>query len=140
MAVHIRLRRMGKKKSPFYRIVAIDSRRKREGIYLEKIGHYNPMTEPAEIVIDQQKALSWLEKGAVPSDTVKSLFSRQGIMLKYDMTKKKFSPEKMQEELQKWELLQAERKRRLSEKTTVTTSEPEPVPASEPVESTVAAE
>jgi small subunit ribosomal protein S16 len=131
---------MGKKKSPFYRIVAIDSRRKREGIYLEKIGHYNPMTEPAEIVIDQQKALSWLEKGAVPSDTVKSLFSRQGIMLKYDMTKKKFSPEKMQEELQKWELLQAERKRRLSEKATVTKSEPEPVPASEPVESTVAAE
>jgi len=131
---------MGKKKSPFYRIVAIDSRRKREGIYLEKIGHYNPMTEPAEIVIDQQKALSWLEKGAVPSDTVKSLFSRQGIMLKYDMTKKKFSPEKMQEELQKWELLQAERKRRLSEKATETKSEPEPVPASEPVESTVSAE
>jgi small subunit ribosomal protein S16 len=129
---------MGKKKSPFYRIVAIDSRRKREGIYLEKIGHYNPMTEPAEIVIDPQKALSWLEKGAVPSDTVKSLFSRQGIMLKFDMTKKKFSPEKMQEELQKWELLQAERKRRLSEKATVTKSEPEPAP--EPVESTVAAE
>lgn len=132
MAVRIRLRRMGKKKSPFYRIVAIDSRRKREGIYLDKIGHYNPMTEPAEIVIDQQKAVSWLEKGAVPSDTVKSLFSRQGIMLKFDMTKKKFSPEKMQEELQKWELSQTERKKRLSEKKAEIKSRPEPAPA-EPV-------
>ncbi|MBN2091688.1 30S ribosomal protein S16 [candidate division KSB1 bacterium] len=132
MAVRIRLRRMGKKKSPFYRIVAIDSRRKREGIYLDKIGHYNPMLEPAEIVIDQEKALSWLEKGAVPSDTVKSLFSRQGIMLKYDMTKKKFSPEKMQEELQKWELMQAERTKRLSEEKPVKKNQPEPTPE-EPV-------
>ena len=83
MAVKIRFRRMGTKKKPFYRIVVADSRSPRDGRYIEQIGTYNPLTEPAELKLDEEKALEWLEKGAKPSDTVRNLFSKQGIMKTY---------------------------------------------------------
>lgn len=87
MAVKIRLKRMGAKKSPFYRIVAADSRSPRDGRFIEKIGYYNPTSEPAEVKIDEELALKWLNTGAQPSDTVRNLFSKQGIMKKFHDSK-----------------------------------------------------
>ncbi len=80
MAVKIRLHRMGAKKNPFYRIVAIDSRKSRDGEYIEQIGYYNPKTHPAEIKIDKAIAEKWLSVGAQPTDTVKALFVNAGIV------------------------------------------------------------
>lgn len=79
MAVKIRLRRMGAKKSPFYRIVVADSRYPRDGRFIEEIGYYNPLVEPAEIKVDSEKAKKWISNGAQPTDTVKSLLKRAGI-------------------------------------------------------------
>lgn len=80
MAVKIRLRRMGAKKAPFYRLVVADSRSPRDGRFIEEIGYYNPIVNPAEIKIDSEKAKKWLADGAQPSDTVKSLFKKAGII------------------------------------------------------------
>ncbi len=80
MAVKLRLTRMGAKKRPMYRIVASDSRTKRDGEYLELVGTYNPLVQPAEVKIDQEVALKWLNQGAIPTDTVRNLFSKEGIM------------------------------------------------------------
>ncbi len=79
MAVKIRLRRMGAKKAPFYRVVVADSRYPRDGRFIEEIGTYNPMVEPAEVKIDAEKAKTWLKNGAQPTDTVKSLLKKTGI-------------------------------------------------------------
>ena len=79
MAVRIRLQRHGRKKRPFYRLVAADARAQRDGRFLERLGHYNPLTDPAEVVIDEEKVLKWLKRGAQPSDTAKNLLSRAGI-------------------------------------------------------------
>ena len=79
MAVKLRLQRHGSKKRPFYRLVAADSRMKRDGRYLEIIGTYNPTTEPASVKIDVEKAEKWLLVGAKPTDTVKNLFAKAGI-------------------------------------------------------------
>ncbi|AMW98397.1 30S ribosomal protein S16 [Rummeliibacillus stabekisii] len=87
MAVKIRLKRIGAKKSPFYRIVVADSRSPRDGRSIETIGTYNPLTSPAEVKIDETKALAWLTNGAKPSDTVRNLFSDQGIMEKFHNSK-----------------------------------------------------
>lgn len=76
MAVKIRLRRMGAKKAPFYRIVVADSRFPRDGRCLEEIGYYNPLTDPAEIKVDNEKAAEWIKKGAQPSDTVRALLKK----------------------------------------------------------------
>lgn len=78
--VKIRLTRMGAKKNPFYRIVAIDSRKARDGEYLEQIGYYNPKTQPADIKIDAEIAKKWLSTGAQPTDTVRGLFRKAGIL------------------------------------------------------------
>lgn len=80
MAVRIRLRRMGAKKRPFYRIVVADSRSPRDGRVIEEIGYYNPITEPVDIKVDADKAKKWLATGAQPSDTVKSILKTQGII------------------------------------------------------------
>jgi small subunit ribosomal protein S16 len=80
MSVKIRLRRMGAKKAPFYRVVVADSRSPRDGKFIEEIGYYNPITEPAEVKIDAEKAKKWLDNGAQPSDTVKSLLKKSGII------------------------------------------------------------
>ena len=83
MAVKIRLKRMGAKKAPFYRVIVADSRSPRDGRFIETIGTYNPLTTPAEIKINEDSAIDWLNKGAIPTDTVKNLFSKAGIMEKY---------------------------------------------------------
>ncbi|CCC57835.1 MULTISPECIES: 30S ribosomal protein S16 [Caloramator] len=80
MAVKMRLRRMGAKKAPFYRIVVADSRSPRDGRFIEEIGYYNPTTEPADIKIDAEKAKKWLSNGAQPTDTVRSLLKKAGII------------------------------------------------------------
>ncbi|MGI5907624.1 MAG: 30S ribosomal protein S16 [Christensenellales bacterium] len=78
MAVRIRLRRMGAKKRPFYRIVVADSRAPRDGRFIEEIGYYNPMTEPSELKVDGEKARKWIDQGAQPSDTVRALLKNSG--------------------------------------------------------------
>lgn len=88
MAVKLRLKRMGAKKRPFYRIVAADSRAPRDGRFIEIIGHYNPLTNPVELKIDEEKALKWLANGAQPSETVRKLLSSQGIIAKHTENKK----------------------------------------------------
>ena len=87
MAVRIRLQRHGRKKRPFYRLVAADARAQRDGVFLERLGHYNPMTEPADIFIDEEKALKWLRRGAQPSDTAKRLLTKNGILMKFEYEK-----------------------------------------------------
>lgn len=82
MAVKIRLKRIGAKKSPFYRLVVADSRSPRDGRFIEEIGTYNPLTDPAKINIDEARALHWLSTGAQPSDTVRHLFHVTGILKK----------------------------------------------------------
>ena len=80
--VKMRLTRMGDKKSPFYRIVVVDGRKARDGAYIEKVGHYNPTTTPAEVVIDADKAKAWLAKGVQPTETVRALLLNAGIIEK----------------------------------------------------------
>ncbi|MBE6533032.1 MAG: 30S ribosomal protein S16 [Ruminococcaceae bacterium] len=80
MAVKIRLTRMGKKKHPFYRVVVADQRARRDGAPIEEIGYYNPMTNPAEIKIDAEKANKWLANGAQPTDTVRALLKKSEII------------------------------------------------------------
>jgi small subunit ribosomal protein S16 len=78
MAVRIRLRRMGAKKAPFYRIVVAESSAPRDGRCIEEIGYYNPLVEPVEIKVDAEKAQAWIKKGAKPSDTVRALLKKSG--------------------------------------------------------------
>lgn len=82
MATKIRLKRMGAKKAPFYRVVVSDARSPRDGRFIEEIGYYNPTKSPEEIVIDEEKAIKWLGDGAEPSDTVKALFKKAGVLKK----------------------------------------------------------
>ena len=83
MAVKLRLKRMGAKKAPFYRIIVADSRSPRDGKFIENVGTYNPVKTPAEINVDEEIALKWLNNGAIPTDTVKNIFSKVGIMEKF---------------------------------------------------------
>lgn len=87
MAVRIRLKRMGAHKNPYYRVVVSDSRTPRDGRFIEEIGTYNPLTHPAKVEINEDSALKWLQNGAQPSDTVRNLFSKQGIMKKFHESK-----------------------------------------------------
>ena len=80
MAVKIRLRRMGAKKAPFYRVVVADSRYPRDGRFIEEIGTYNPMKEPSEVKIDGEKAKKWIANGAQPTDVVKTLLKKAGVI------------------------------------------------------------
>jgi small subunit ribosomal protein S16 len=87
VATKIRLMRMGRKKRPFYRLVVADSRAKRDGRFIEIIGHYNPLPNPTEYKVDEEKALKWLGNGAVPTDTARNILSRAGVMKKFDEIK-----------------------------------------------------
>ncbi len=89
MAVKIRLNRMGAKKNPFYRIVVADARSPRDGRFIEILGNYDPAQNPAAVTIDEEKALEWMQKGAQPTDTVRSLMSQKGIMAKFAEMKAK---------------------------------------------------
>lgn len=86
--IKLRLQRFGTKKKPFYRVVAADSRKPRDGRYLEIVGVYDPTKEPAYVNLDQEKALKWLSIGAQPTDTVKSLFNKAGIISQFNSEKK----------------------------------------------------
>lgn len=83
MAVKLRLKRMGSKQRPFYRIVAADSRSPRDGKFIETVGTYQPIYKENNITVDEEKALKWLNNGAQPTDTVKNLLSKQGVWAKY---------------------------------------------------------
>lgn len=83
MSVKIRMRRMGSKRKPFYRIVVADSRMPRDGRFIEEVGYFNPLTQPELVKLDEDKIFDWLQKGAQPSDTVRSMLSKAGIMKKY---------------------------------------------------------
>ena len=89
MAVKIRLNRMGAKKNPFYRVVVADSRAPRDGRFIEILGNYDPSKQPAVVSVDEAKVLDWMNKGAQPTDTVKNLLSKQGIMAKFAEAKAK---------------------------------------------------
>ena len=104
MAVRIRLLRMGRKKKPFYRIVVMDSRTRRDGRYLEKVGFYNPITRPAEVRVDKDKVLEWLKKGATPSKTVFNLLQKEGIALDWHLIRNVADEQVRKMEYGKWEL------------------------------------
>ncbi len=106
MAVKLRLQRHGRKRRPFYHIVATDSRSRRDGRFIERIGSYNPVTNPATVEIDREKALQWLSNGAQPTDTVKNILSATGVMyqkhLQRGVRKGAFSQEEADRLFQKW--------------------------------------
>ncbi|MBN2424338.1 MAG: 30S ribosomal protein S16 [Calditrichaceae bacterium] len=116
MAVKLRLRRMGKKKQPFYRIVAADNRAPRDGRFIELIGTYNPIAQPHTVEVKEDRVFYWLKNGAQPTRTVQNLLSRIGLWMKWDMTKRGVDEKKIAEELAKWELVQKEKQKRLEEK------------------------
>lgn len=105
MAVKLRLRRMGKKKQPIYKVVAADSRAPRDGKFLEAIGLYNPLTDPHTLNINEDRAMYWLNVGAQPTDTVKSLLKQKGIILKRELVRKGLSEDKIATEVENWEKL-----------------------------------
>ena len=87
MSVKIRLKRMGSKKRPFYRIVVVDSRSPRDGRFIETVGTYNPLTDPETVTLKEEKVMNWLNNGAQPSDTVRNILSRNGVMKKFHEAK-----------------------------------------------------
>lgn len=105
MAVKLRLRRLGKKKQPIYKIVVTDARSPRDGKFIEAIGLYNPLTRPATLDLKEDRALYWLNNGAQPTDTVKNLLSQKGVLLERHLTKKGASEEKIREEKENFQKL-----------------------------------
>jgi len=87
MAVKIRLKRMGANKKPFYRIVVADFRSPRDGKFIEEIGYYNPVSEPKQVKINDEKAVAWLKNGAQPTEAVKNLLAKNGVMEKFEASK-----------------------------------------------------
>ena len=121
MAVKLRLTRLGKTKQPTYRVVAIDSRTKRDGQYIELIGTYNPLTKPATVKLNEKVALKWLSEGAIPSDTVKNLFREAGIMKKFAESKVK-KTEKVEKKETKTEVKKETKKAAPKKETTKKTT------------------
>jgi small subunit ribosomal protein S16 len=103
LAVKLRLRRMGKKKQPIYKIVAADSRSPRDGKFIEAVGLYNPLTNPHTVEINEDRVQAWLDKGAQPTLTVKSLLSKKGVLLKRDLKKRGFAEDRVITEIENWE-------------------------------------
>lgn len=116
MAVKIRLQRFGKKKQPFYRIVVADSKEPRDGKYIESVGWYNPIKEPMQVEIKEDRVIHWLKRGAIPTDTVKTLLRRKGIWLKWSLIKQGKDESFIQSEYEKWLQLQIDREKREKEK------------------------
>lgn len=102
MAVKIRLARFGRTKRPFYRIVAAENSAKRDGRYIDRVGTYDPVHNPPIVEIDEEKAIYWLDNGAIPTDTVSNLLKAEGILYKRALTKRGLSPEAISEEMEKW--------------------------------------
>ena len=103
MAVKLRLRRMGKKKQPIYKMVAADSRSPRDGKFLEAVGFYNPLTNPHTLDLKEDRIMYWLKVGALPTHTVKSLLRQKGITLKKELLSKGLDEEKVKSELENWQ-------------------------------------
>ncbi|MEW6509691.1 MAG: 30S ribosomal protein S16 [Bacteroidota bacterium] len=118
MAVRIRLRRIGKKKLPMYQIVAADSRAARNGKFLEVVGRYEPLKHPMLISAREERVFHWLKNGALPTDTVRSLFQRNGLWLKWTMTRRGAEAGAISAEMEKWEMARAEKMRRDEERRT----------------------
>ncbi len=102
MAVKLRLRRMGKKKQPIYKVVAADARAPRDGRFIEAIGTYNPLTDPASVILKEDRALYWLGVGAQPTDTVKSILKKEGVWYRFSMMKKGLSEEEIEKRMDEW--------------------------------------
>ena len=142
--VKLRLRRMGRKKMPVYKIVAADSRSRRDGRFIESVGQYDPNFHPAKVDLNENRALYWLKNGAQPTLTVKNLLSGKGLMLKYNLMKKGADELKITTELAKWASLQETKLRKIQEKkfkrkekkkkAAATPPAAEPVPSSEVAE------
>ncbi len=115
MAVRLRLTRMGRRKRPFYRIVAADARAPRDGKFLEQIGYYDPMTEPPTIKVDHEKALKWLKNGAQPTETVRSILSKEGVLLKLHLWRKGKSEEEIERIYQEWRKQKEEKLQKIKE-------------------------
>ncbi len=107
--VKLRLSRMGKKKMPIYKIIAADSRSPRDGRFIEAVGLYNPNVNPMQIDLKEEKVFRWFKNGAVPTDTVRSLLRKKGILHKWHLMKKGFSIPEIEESMQKWQILQSEK-------------------------------
>lgn len=107
--VKLRLRRIGKKKMPIYKIVAADSRTSRSGRFIESIGQYNPLLNPIGLEVNESRLIAWLKRGAEPTDTVRSLLKRKGLWLKWRLLKKGVDEPTMVAELEKWQAAQAEK-------------------------------
>ena len=103
MAVKLRLTRMGKKKQPIYKLVAADSRSPRDGKFLEAVGFYNPLTNPHTLDLKEDRVMYWLNVGAQPTHTVKSLLRQKGITLKKELMSKGLDEEKIKSELENWQ-------------------------------------
>ncbi len=100
--VKLRLKRMGKKKAPLYKIVAADSRSPRDGRFIESVGNYNPHAEPAQVVLKEERVIHWLTKGAKPTETVRNLLRREGLIMKMRLLKSKASEEIVSEKMQQF--------------------------------------
>ncbi|MCW8813314.1 MAG: 30S ribosomal protein S16 [Chlorobium sp.] len=116
MAVKLRLRRMGKKKQPIYKIVAADSRSPRDGKFLEAVGFYNPLTNPHTLDLKEDRILYWLNVGAQPSSTVKSLLRQKGITLKKELMSKGLDEEKIKSEIDNWQKIKEVSSKKKTEK------------------------
>lgn len=114
--VKLRLRRMGKKKQPIYKIVAADSTSPRDGRFIEVIGVYNPQTNPMTVDVHEAKLFKWMKTGAQPTSTVESLLKRKGLMLKWRLVKKGADDAAIAVEMEKFQMLQGEKLRREAEK------------------------
>jgi small subunit ribosomal protein S16 len=106
LAVRLRLRRVGKKKMPIYHIVAADSRAARNGTFLEVLGRYDPRQNPPVISASEVRVFYWLKSGAHPTDTVRSLFRRSGLWLRWNLTRRGLDEGRIATELEKWQMAQ----------------------------------
>lgn len=131
MAVKLRLRRMGRKKRPYYRIVATDSRMPRDGRFLETVGTYDPLETPHKIELKEDRIYYWLGNGAQPSQTVKDLFRHKGLWLKWDLMKNGADEAKIAQEFAKWKMIQEEKAKRLADKKAQAEEEKKEAAASE---------
>ena len=118
MAVKMRLKRMGAKKRPFYRIVVADSRFPRDGRFIEEIGYYNPIENPTVVKVDKELAFKWLNNGATPTDTVRDILSKEGILKEFHETKMSKSKKTDKKETKKEEKPTVEKKVTTEKKTT----------------------
>ena len=114
--VKLRLRRAGKKKHPIYKIVAADTRSPRDGRFIETVGQYNPNVNPILLTLKEERVLYWLRKGAQPTDTVRSLLSRQGLWLRWSLLRRGVDEAKSQSIIERWQMQQVERGQREAER------------------------